>query len=481
MLNRTLTRREFLKVAGVAGGVMLGASGLSSGCALGPDGVNVVLVVMDSLRKDHVGAYGNDWIRTPNLDALARESLRFTRPYPESIPTLCSRRSIHTGTRTWPFENWHPTKGDSVSLWGWQPIPNYQTTLAEILRRNGYGTYFVTDNLQQYKASMNFHRGFDAFDFLRGQTSDPYRPVWTHPQGRMQNALTNDEVGEEGILRQYWANVAGRKGEEDWFSPQVFTGASDYLEAIKDAGPFFMVVDNYDPHEPWDAPEKYVSLYDDDYDGKEPYWPNYGPSDYLDERELRRLRARYSGEVTMADRWLGHFLDKMEELGLFDNTLLILLSDHGVAQGEHGFNGKLAIAMYPELTDIVFLMRHPEGKGSGETSDYYASTHDVAPTILGFLGLEKPEQMEGQNLLGIVDGKQPKPRPYFTLGFHDHAWCRDEDYAMFCRHDGTEAKLYDLRTDPKMDRDIAGQHRDIVKRMFEEYVIKDAGGPLPSY
>jgi arylsulfatase A-like enzyme len=481
VLNRTLTRREFLKVAGVAGGVLLGASGLSSGCALGPDGVNVVLVIMDSLRRDHVGAYGNDWIKTPNLDALARESLRFTRPYPESIPTLCARRAIHTGTRTWPFENWHPTKGDSVSLWGWQPIPNYQTTLAEILRRNGYGTYFVTDNLQQYKASMNFHRGFDAFDFLRGQTSDPYRPLWTHPKGRMQNALTNDEVGEEGILRQYWANVAGRKGEQDWFSPQVFTGASDYLEAIKDAGPFFMVVDNYDPHEPWDSPEKYVSLYDDAYEGKEPYWPNYGPSDYLDERELRRLRARYSGEVTMADRWLGHFLDRMEELGLSDNTLLILLSDHGVAQGEHGFNGKLAIAMYPELTDIVFLMRHPEGKGAGETSDYYASTHDVAPTILGFLGLERPEQMEGQNLLGIVDGRPPEPRPHFTLGFHDHAWCRDEDYAMFCRYDGTEAKLYDLRTDPKMHRDIAGRYQGIVKRMFEEYVIKDAGGPLPSY
>lgn len=467
--------------AGAAGGVLLGASGLSSGCAFGPDGFNVVLVIVDSLRKDHVGAYGNDWIHTPNMDALARDSLLFTRSYPESIPTLCARRAIYTGTRTWPFANWHPVKGDDISLWGWQPIPEYQTTLAEILRHNGYGTYFVTDNLQQYKASMNFHRGFDTFDFIRGQTSDPYRPVWTHPQGKMQNALTNDELGEEGILRQYWANVAGRRSEEDWFSPQVFTQASDYLEAIKDAGPFFMVVDNYDPHEPWDAPEKYVSLYDDTYAGKEPYWPNYGLSDYLDEGELRRLRARYSGDVTMADRWLGHFLDKMERLGLFENTLLILLSDHGVAQGEHGFNGKLAIAMYPELTDTVFLMRHPQGKRAGEKSDYYASTHDVAPTILGFLGMETPEQMEGQNLAVLMDDEQPKPRPHFTLGFHDHAWCRDEDYVMFCRHDGTEAKLFDLRRDPGMDVDIAGQLPRIARRMFEEYVIKDAGGPLPSY
>jgi len=485
-LSRTLTRKEFLKVAGtgVAGGALLGASSLSSGCAWPPgreDGPNVVLVIIDSLRRDHVGAYGNRWIRTPNLNDLARESLRFTRPYPESIPTLCARRAIHTGIRTWPFRNWHEFKGDDIGLWGWQPIPNNQTTLAEILQRNGYGTYFVTDNLQQYKASMNFHRGFDAFEFIRGQTTDAYKPVYTHPSHGVQNALTNDVEGIENFLRHYWANVKGRTSEREWFSPQVFTGAADYLEAIQGSGPFFMVVDNYDPHEPWDTPEKYVSLYDDTYHGKEPFWPVYGPSDYLDERELRRMRARYSGEVTMADRWLGRFLDKMEELNLFENTLLILLSDHGVAQGEHGLNGKLPIALYPELTDIVFLMRHPGGKGAGEKSDYYASTHDVAPTILGFLGIETPEPMEGHNLLGIVDGEQPKPRPHFTLGFHDHAWCRDEDYAMFCRHDGTEAKLFDLRTDPQMNQDIAAQRTDIARRMFQEYVIEDAGGPLPSY
>jgi len=181
------------------------------------------------------------------------------------------------------------------------------------------------------------------------------------------------------------------------------------------------------------------------------------------------------------DRWLGRFLEKMEELGLFDNTLLILLSDHGVAHGEHGYTGKVPAALYPELTDIVFLMRHPEGKRAGKKSDYYASTHDVAPTILSFLGVEPPRPMEGQNLLALMHGGQPHPRPHFTLGYHNHAWCRDEDYAMFCRHDGAEPKLFDLRTDPKMNRDIAGQRPAIARRMFEEYVIKDAGGPLPSY
>src|SRR5215204_4023577 len=184
-VNGTLTRRDFLKVAGAgaAGITLLGTAGCSSLAQLpeeylprGGSRMNVVVVIVDSLRKDHVGAYGNDWIQTPNLDALAKESLRFTRAYPEAIPTICARRAIHTGMRTWPFKDWKPPKGEDIILQGWQPIPNYQTTLAEMMQAAGYGTYLVTDNMHQFKPSYNIHRGFDVFDFFRGQTTDNYRP-----------------------------------------------------------------------------------------------------------------------------------------------------------------------------------------------------------------------------------------------------------------------------------------------------------------
>src|SRR5918998_60735 len=406
-LNRTLTRREFLKAtgAGVGGATLLGASALSSGCGLRMSknkGTNVVLVIIDSLRKDHVGAYGNGWIQTPNLDALAKESLLFTSAYPESAPTINARRAIHTGLRTWPFKDWKPPKGEDIILQGWQPIPEGQTHLAEILKQNGYATLFQTDNMHQYKASYNFQQGFDVFDFIRGQTTDNYMPNWTFPRERVQNALLKGNVtAMRGQMQQYWANVEGRlvaerEREEDWFAPRVFSGAMGLLEAAGAAEqPFFLVVDNYDPHEPGDTPEEYVSLYDDEpYDGPEPYSVIYGNSDYLTERELKRMKARYAGEVTMVDTWLGNFLDKMEQMNLFENTLLVLLSDHGHALGEHGITGKPAYALWPEITDIPFMIRHPEGKGSGETSDFFASTHDVAPTILGFLGIEPEQPMD---------------------------------------------------------------------------------------
>jgi arylsulfatase A-like enzyme len=446
--------------------------------------LNVVLVILDTLRKDHVGAYGNSWIKTPNLDALANESLRFTRAYPESLPTICARRAIHTGMRTWPFWNWKPPKGDDVVLPGWQPVPEGQPTLAEILREEGYYNLFVTDTLHQFRASYNFHRGFHVHEWIRGQERDLFVPQSPAAREKVKGVLIGGPgaAHAEEIMRQYFANIEGRDREEDWFAPRVFMKGMKFLEATKDVAhslPFFLVVDCYDPHQPWDPPEKYVRLYSDGYDGPEPIIPSIGPSDWLTEEQLERMRALYAGEVTMVDAWLGKFLNKMEDLDLREDTLLILLSDHGFAFGEHGIVGKLGSAMHPEVTDIIFMIRHPGGKGAGKTSDYFALTHDVAPTILGASGVEPPDQMEGQDLSVLLDVGQPEPRPYVTAGFADHAWARDEAWAMFARNDGSEAKLFNLTEDPNMNRDVAGDRPEVVSSMWNDYVLKDAGGSLP--
>lgn len=481
---RTLSRKEFLALAGagVAGASLLG----TAGCSRTPgkdERMNVVVVILDSLRRDHVGAYGNSWIQTPNLDALADDSLRFTRPYAESYPTIPARRAIHTGIRTFPFRNWIPQRDDNVRLYGWQRIPEEQTTLAEILQKEGYETMLVTDTEHQFKPSMNFQRGFNVFDYIRGQTTDHYRPSYAAPQDQVsQGLLKGNPAAMKYQLSQYFSNNAGRQSEEDWLSPQVFSRASEFLDVSESGKPFFLVVDSYDPHEPWDPPEEYLKLYSDGpYDGKEPFWPLYGGSGYLTEDQIRRLRTRYAAEVTMVDRWLGRFLDRMDDLGLFENTLLMLLSDHGVGLGEHGVSGKPAYALWPEIMDTVFFLRHPEGTGAGEASDYYASTHDVAPTVLSTLDIERPEKMQGQDLSPTLEGKAPEERPYFTAAYDNYVWARDDRYAMFSRNDFEEAKLYDLVEDPEMNNDIYGSKPDVARRMFQDYIIEDAGGPLPNY
>ena len=500
MKKRTFTRRSFLKGAGagVAGMGLLGTAGCSTvntltGGAMpdeylpiGGPRMNVVLVVIDSLRKDHVGAFGNDWIHTPTLDALTKESLAFTRAHPESLPTVCARRAIHTGIRTFPFRNWNPVPTDLVKLYGWQPIPEEQTTLAEILFKEGYQTMLVTDTVHQFKPFYNFHRGFGLFEFIRGQERDFFKPEWLVTEERMDQILTggSNEAHMLEIARQYLANVTGRRTrEEEWFSPQVFSKATEYLESAARGGqPFFLMVDNYDPHEPWDPPEKYVRLYDEDYEGPEPMTGPNSSSDWMTERQIKRQQALYSAELTMADNWLGRLMDKMDELNLFENTLVMVVADHGYILGEHGLVGKIPSAMYSELLDVPMLIRHPGGKGAGETSEYHASTHDVAPTILSLLGVEPLEAMNGTDLSPILDGGEPADaRPYFTAGYHDYVWARDERYTMWCDNTGSGARLFDMQQDPEQKNDIAAENPDIVKHMFQDYVIKDAGGPLPRY
>ena len=444
--------------------------------------MNVILVILDSLRKDHVGAYGNDWIETPNLDVLARESLRFTRAYPESVPTLPARRAIHTGLRTWPFRDWDPPEGETFMPAGWQHIPEEQTTLSEILVGRWFNTVLFSDTQHLFKASMNFQRGFKVYDWIRGQERDRYRPTMNVSQEQVEKMVVpGNSKSMVDKVRQYLANTANRQTEQDWFAPQMFSMASEFLETSGRGQPFFLVVDNYDPHEPWDPPQEYISRYDDGYDGPDPTVPEYSDAGWITERQLERMRNLYAAEMTMVDRWLGRFLDKMDELNLFENTLLLLLSDHGVALGEHNAPGKPFWALWPELTDIPFLVRDPQGRGAGQTSDFYASTHDVAPTILGFLGIEPPSPMDGQDLSVLLYGAQPENRDHFTLGYDEYVWTRDDRYVMVSRNDGSEAKLYDLSEDPNMNRNIAGSNRHIVRRMFEGYVLEDAGGPLPRY
>lgn len=444
--------------------------------------MNVILIILDSLRKDHIGAYGNDWIQTPNLDALAKESLKFDRAYPESIPTIPARRAIHTGLRTWPFRNWIPQKGETFFPAGWQRIPEDQTTLSETLKPEGYNTALISDTQHMFKASMNFQRGFDVFDYIRGQERDRYRsPLRISPETVDRYTVDGNDDSMRGKVRQYLANTTDRKKEEDWFAPRVFRRAIEYLEVAREAQPFFLVVDSFDPHEPWDPPKKYINLYDEGYRGREPIVPNYGKAGWISEQETKRMRNLYAAEVTLTDKWMGNFLNEVEGKGLMDSTLFIVISDHGIALAEHDATGKPFFALWPELTDVPFFVRYPGGEGAGESSDYYASTHDVAPTVLGALGIEQRQPMQGQDLGVIANDGSPDPRPHFTLGYNDYAWARDDQYVMFSLNDGSNARLYNLQEDPEMKNDIAGSNPGVVKRMFEEYVLADAGGPLPKY
>jgi len=174
-------------------------------------------------------------------------------------------------------------------------------------------------------------------------------------------------------------------------------------------------------------------------------------------------------------------MDRLGDARLLDSTAILLTSDHGIALGEHGATGKPPWALWSEMTDVPYFIRHPGGSRAGETSDYFASTHDIAPTVLAIAGTQSAVPLQGTNLFGFFEGKEPPPRAHFTTGLHDHVWACDGRYTLMCRNDGADAKVYDLESDPGQTRNLAGAQPELARRLFG-LVIQDAGGePLPKY
>lgn len=443
---------------------------------------NVILVMADSLRKDHVGCYGNTWIRTPNIDKFAKESVTYTKAYPESLPTIPVRRAVYTGNRVFPFE---PTRRMRKGIpWifhaGWQPLSNDDITLSEVFKLSGYRTALIGDNYHLFEPGMNFNRGFDEWIFVRGQEWDKYRSAPLIPEEELNRYLTPKLKGTiiERLLRRYLSNVYSRRSEEDWFAPQTFREAVRWLEENRNAEKFLLILEPFDPHEPWDPPHEFVEMYDPDYQGKEVITPRYGPPDYLTERELRHMKAHYAGEVTLLDKWFGFFLEKVYELNLNKNTVIIFTSDHGHQLGEHNLTGKVAWGLYPELLDIPLLVRHPETLGAGEKIDEYVYSHDLFPTICHLAGVRYEHRVDGVNIWSYVEGEKVEHRSYVTSGFAGYLMYRDDEYWFISNREGEETQLYSLKEDPKLQNNIAQQQPELAEKIFRK-IVEDAGGTIP--
>ncbi len=443
--------------------------------------MNCVLIIVDSWRQDHCGCYGNDWIRTPNLDALAAESTLFTRAYPESLPTLPVRRALHTGRRVYPFHGHRPQKGDFVGAPGWGPIDDNLDTVSELLHAQGYRTGFITDTYHQFKPSKNFHRGFDEWRWIRGQEHDCYRSGPLVADDAVAKHMPIERRGSPRWEdhRRYLTNVADRNSEADYFAAQVFRAGADWLGQNDDADSFFLVLDSFDPHEPWDPPAYYRRLYDADDDVVDVIWSTYGSADEFSPRELQRMRANYAGECTLTDRWLGHFMAALRSSGKLDDTVVALISDHGHNLGDAGLTGKQGYPLTRAVGDLIMMIRHPDGEAAGAKCDALCYNFDLTTTLMNMLGKQPTDQMQGIDLWPVVRGEKPA-RDHVTVGWgpevtyiDDKWWCNDAFW-------GVNPLLYDLQSDSELTRNLAADHPEVVQKAVDIF-RKDAGGDFPDW
>lgn len=497
-----LTRRSALK-AGAAGAAAmgLGACGNEYEPRAGhaKDAPNVLMIVTDSTRADYVGAYNPQTrAKTPSLDALAKGGLRFEYAVPEAMPTGLVRRSLLTGMRGFPNRDWVLSPPMPAEV-GWTRILPHQPILTEVLGEAGVETAYVTDNpFLVGPRYIDFRRTLDIArpDFSQGAyraSNLPFKRA--APRSAIEKYLLpalSDTIEVRRLQDHVGWNSLYRVGERNYSAARVIRSGMAALEELKDKQPFFLGVDSFDPHEPFDAPPAYVKLIEGNEErgiqkekGILPIQPFLTPASRLDKIDvdpetLELVRGLYAAELTFADRWIGKLLNKLEDLGLADNTVVYYLSDHGVTLGEHGIIGKSTPRPYPEIHHVPYMIRDPSGRLAGETSGYFASTHDVARTILSFFGVRAPGLMAGEDLSVIFDGKEPTARPYYTACYQETWICGDRNWLMISDTEGVKRELYDLTVDPGADNDVAATNQAMVEKLWQ-VLVDEAGGTLPQF
>lgn len=447
--------------------------------------MNIILVIFDSLRKDCLGVYGQPYwgkVHTPHFDHFARQSLIMTRAFPESLPTLPTRRAIYTGKRVYPFHGANfKLKGDFVGSAGWGPIPEEQPTLAEMLKENGYRTGLVSDVYHMFKPSKNYWRGFDQWLFLRGQEKDPARSGPRLTQAEVDYWLPKEMQDPNTIdfIQQCIMNMHDRNLETDFFAARIMTEAAKWLEQNQDADKFFLVVESFDPHEPWLVPRHYRQMYDS-HVGPEQVKSGYADTSSLRPEILRRTQANYSGLVTLCDRWFGYFMDSLRVLGRLENTLVILTADHGHSIGDFDFMGKRGYPSRPEVYEVPLLLRFPDGKASGQKSDLLVQHIDISAEILAVAGIDPLGQVDGKLFTPAAINRTRGQREHATVAWGSAVTVIDARWWLNIKVNGTGALLYDMTQAEPWRRNVAAENPEVVQNLFQK-AVSDAGGNFPDW
>jgi arylsulfatase A-like enzyme len=412
--------------------------------------MNVVVIVNDTLRWDYMGCYGNDWIQTPNLDILAAESAVFDHCYTEGLPTIPTRTTFFTGRFTFPFR-------------GWQKLEPTDILLAELLWNKGYNTGLVTDVYHMHKPTMAFERGFDFTQHIRGHEADPWMIDNTvEVDVEKYHKPHGNDKSVKAQIAQYLRNIDHWESEEDTFVARCVNSASNWLQDQPKKDNLFLWLDCFDPHEPWDPPERYKNMYvDPNYDGKDIIYPIPGKVEgYLTKEELHHIKMLYAGKVSLCDYWMGQFFNKLKKMGIYDDTMIIFTSDHGAPFGEHGIIKKAEPLLFEELVHIPLIIKHPGGLGAGQRFEALVETTEIFPTILDFLDVRIPPKVHGKSLLPMISGTEDKIRDYAYMGYFKQAWrINDHDWSFMMYLDKKRpSELYHLKEDPLEKSNVIDQN-----------------------
>jgi arylsulfatase A len=481
-MSRSMHRREFVRTAG------LGAAALSSGALAGCGGLltrrrppNVIFIMADDLGYAEVGCFGQRKIRTPNIDRLAAEGMRFTSHYsgsPVCAPSRCTLLTgLHTGHAYIRDNDEMGERGDvwhDPALEGQRPLLEGTYTIGKLFQGAGYATAAIGKwGLGGPGSTGEPNRqGFDLFyGYLCQRIAHNYYPTHLWRNGE-QERLGNDYFyphqrlpeGADPFDPASYAPYRGKVYAPDRMAEE----ARRFVDEHRDR-PFFLYLPFNVPHAALQVPEDSLA----EYAGAFPETPYRGEKSYLPHPTPR---AAYAAMITRMDREIGTLLDRLEEYGIAKDTLVVFTSDNGPTfnggtdsaffESTGGLRG-LKQDLYEGGIRVPLVARWPGHVPAGRTSDLPCAFWDWLPTFAGLLGVELPVTSDGVSLLSALQGwaEPGPPREYLYWEFAGTQAVRMGKWKGIRTRSDRPIGLYDLEQDIGEKVDMAAGHPEQVSRI----------------
>jgi len=343
--------------------------------------MKVIMLMFDSLNRHMLEPYGCDWTKTPNFKRLANKTVTFDQCYAGSLPCMPARRELHTGRLNFLHR-------------GWGPIEPFDDSLPQILRANGIYTHLVSDHIHYWEdGGATYHQRYNTWEIVRGQEADSWK-------ASVKDTVIPEHFGR--LMRQDVVNRSYITKEEDQPQKKVFDLGIEFLDANRDQDNWFLHLETFDPHEPFYSMEQYKNLYPHEYHGPQFDWPDYDK--VKEPREaVEHCRYEYAALLSMCDTYLGKLMDYMDDNLMWEDTMLIVNTDHGFLLGEHDCWAKCVHPFYNENVHIPLFIWNPRIGIKGERRDSLVQTIDIAPTILDAFHIPATKDMEGKSISPVIE------------------------------------------------------------------------------
>ncbi len=383
------------------------------------------MVLLDSMNRHHLGCYGGTEFTTPNLDRFAKRSTRFTRHVTGSLPCMPARHDLLVGALDFLWRCW-----GSIELW--------ERSIVADIATSGVTSALISDHPHLFETGgENYHVDFSAWDYLRGHEGDPWKvhadPSWVGAPAvpaRDGGWFWADAFGAEGPDRAYDRSRTHFRLEEDFPGPATMRSAANWLRtAPEHCDRWFLFVDEFDPHEPFDTPEPWLGRYWEDPSPEEVLiWPPYivggQTKGHLTSGQAQHIRANYGAKLSMIDHWFGEVVAALDDGDLWDSTAVIVCTDHGHYLGDqrtnpdgerHDIWGKPMVPQFEPLGHTPLLVHWP-GVSGGGTCDALTTNVDIHATIAEIFGATVSHRTHGSSLGPLLRGEADHIRDWALGG-----------------------------------------------------------------